>query len=145
MPTIEQTDDRLKAALRERGLRVTPQRLVINRVLHRLSRHASAEEVMSAVGDHLPNVSLPTVYATLELLEELGLARRVAHAGGRTLFDPRLEDHAHLVCSRCGRVEDLDIAVDTGAALAAAGRRGYESPRAGVVVTGVCRSCAHAD
>jgi Fe2+ or Zn2+ uptake regulation protein len=136
-------DTQLVEALRGRGQRVTPQRLVIHRALRALDTHASAEEVLAAVDDRLPGVSLPTVYATLELLSELGFALRVGPAGGRVLFDPRLDDHGHLVCSRCGRVEDID-ALDTGPALAAARRRGFTHARAGLVVTGVCGPCGDA-
>src|SRR3979409_1906783 len=104
----------LTKVLHERGQRVTPQRLVIHRTLQDLNRHVSAEEVLDAVAERLPHVSLPTVYSTLELLGQLGLVRRVGPAGGRMMFDPRLDEHQHVVCSRCGRIEDLDAAVDAG-------------------------------
>jgi Fe2+ or Zn2+ uptake regulation protein len=142
MTTTADTDIRLVEALRARGHRVTPQRLVIHRVLRDLSRHASAEEVLDAVDDRLPGVSLPTVYATLELLGELGLARRVGPAGGRVLFDPRLDEHAHLVCASCGRVEDIDTSLDTGKLLATARGKGWSNAKAGVVVTGLCGNCS---
>jgi len=135
-------DTHLADVLHERGQRVTPQRLAIHRALRKLDRHASAEEVRDTVDEWLPGVSTPTVYATLELLDELGLARRVGPVGGRVLFDPRVDGHAHLVCVTCGEVSDLETGVDTRAALREAQRSGYSGARAGVVVTGVCRSCA---
>jgi len=61
----------LSTALRERGMRVTPQRIVVHRALRDLDRHVTADELLDAVCDRLPNVSLPTIYATLELLEQL--------------------------------------------------------------------------
>jgi Fur family transcriptional regulator, stress-responsive regulator len=135
------TDTPLTEALRARGQRVTPQRLVIHRILREQNRHVSVEEVQSLVSDRLPNVSLPTVYATLELLEELGLVRRVGEIGGRVLFDSRLDDHHHAVCERCGRIEDIDAPLDAGPALEAAGRAGFEGARAGLLVTGLCARC----
>ena len=135
------TDKRLVEALRARGGRVTPQRLVIHRMLREQNRHMSADEVLSAVGERLPNVSLPTVYSTLELLEELGLVRRVGEIGGRVLFDSRLDDHHHAVCSRCGRIEDLDAEVNAEPALAAAAHAGFAEARAGLIVTGRCTRC----
>jgi Fe2+ or Zn2+ uptake regulation protein len=134
-------DTQLIEVLHARGQRVTPQRLVINRTLQELNRHVSAEEVLGAVEERLPHVSLPTVYSTLDLLGELGLVRRVGPAGGRVLFDPRMDDHQHAVCSSCGRVEDLDTNVDATPALAAARRAGWSDPAAGLIVTGVCESC----
>ena len=142
--TKQHTDGALVKALRARKRRVTPQRLMIHRALRGLNRHASAEEVFANVEGQLPNVSLPTVYSTLELLDELGLARRVGPVAGRMLFDPRLDEHHHLVCLRCGRVEDIDAPVETGPALEAARRRGYTRARAGLIVAGVCRDCSGA-
>src|SRR4051795_3286417 len=135
-------DIELIEALRKRGQRVTPQRLVINRTLQELGRHVSAEEVLGAVERRLPNVSLPTVYSTLELLGELGLLRRVGPAGGRMLFDARTEEHEHAVCSVCGRVEDIDVHVDAAPALDAARASGWSDAAAGVLVTAVCDRCS---
>jgi Fe2+ or Zn2+ uptake regulation protein len=135
-------DIHLTEVLRSRGQRVTPQRLVINRTVQEMGRHVSAEEVLGAVDERLPNVSLPTVYSTLELLGELGLVRRVGPAGGRMLFDPRTEEHEHVVCSECGRVEDIDAHVDAAPALAAARAAGWSEAAAGVLVTAVCDRCA---
>ena len=78
----------LRAALRSRGMRVTPQRLAVHNALHDLGRHSTAEEVLERVHGTVPGVSLPTVYAALELLTDLGLALRV-HAGRAVRFDPR--------------------------------------------------------
>src|SRR3954466_9046580 len=75
---VTPTDERLSTALRAAGHRVTSQRLVLFRVLDEIGRHASAEEIARVSSERLPGLSLPTVYATLELFETLGLARRVA-------------------------------------------------------------------
>src|ERR687890_1311951 len=109
-------DQRLATALRAAGHRVTSQRLVLYRVLEELGRHAEAEEIARVSSERLPGLSLPTVYATLELFESLGLVRRVDAGGPATLFDPRTDPHAHFACRRCGAVSDLDAAVDASAA-----------------------------
>ena len=132
---------KLMQTLRARGQRVTPQRLVIHDALRALEGHATAEELLDAVSDRLPNVSAPTVYATLELFEELGIVRRIRQGSGADLWDPRGDDHHHLVCERCGRVEDLDAGVDMGAALRAARRAGFAPDHAEVVVHGLCSRC----
>jgi Fe2+ or Zn2+ uptake regulation protein len=137
-------DGQLKELLRERGLRVTPQRLLLHRALRELDRHVTADELLDAVTDSLPNASLPTVYSTLELLEELGLVRRVPATAGAALYDPRTDDHQHLHCRRCGAIEDLDSKVDARAALRAARKRGFEPDAAELVVSGLCAACARA-
>jgi Fe2+ or Zn2+ uptake regulation protein len=135
------SDEALTAALRSRRLRVTPQRLLIHRALCELDRHVSADELLDAVKERLPNASLPTVYATLELLERLGLVYRVSAGAGPTLYDPRADRHHHVICRECGSVEDLDAPVDSGAAVRAARRHGFVPDREELVVTGVCASC----
>jgi Fe2+ or Zn2+ uptake regulation protein len=131
----------LTAALRAAGHRVTSQRLVIHRALRERDRHASADEVHGAVADHLPGISLPTVYATLELFEQLGLVRRIDAIRGPALFDPRTEAHQHAVCRSCGRMEDIDAGVDLAPALAAAREQGFRADHGELVVHGLCRDC----
>jgi Fe2+ or Zn2+ uptake regulation protein len=134
----------LTAALRERGMRVTSQRIVVDRALRELDRHVTADELLDAVSDRLPNISLPTIYATLDLLEELGMVRRVQRAG-TTLFDPRTEPHHHLVCTSCGSVEDLELELELDSAdlqHAALGAHGFEPERVEAIVHGRCAACA---
>lgn len=131
----------LASALRERGQRVTPQRLAIARVLQDLDRHATAEMIFGEVSRRMPGVSLPTVYATLELLEQLGLARRVAAGTGSIVYDPRTDGHHHLVCRRCGAIADIHAPLDSGELLAAAGETGFAADHATVVVSGLCANC----
>ena len=134
-------DQRLATALRAGGHRVTSQRVVLFRVLGALGRHASAEEIARASAEQLPGLSLPTVYATLELFEGLGLVRRVDAGGPAALFDPRTDSHAHFACRRCGAVSDLDAPVDAAAAEDAARAGGGEPDHVDVVVRGLCGAC----
>lgn len=132
----------LTQALRDRGQRVTPQRLAIARVVGTLDRHATAEMVFGEVSAALPGVSLPTVYATLDLLDELGLVHRVATEGGTVVYDPRTDAHHHLVCRSCGAISDIDAEVDVDALLATARAAGFAPEQAQVTVRGLCRACA---
>jgi len=135
--------DQLVTAIRARNGRVTPQRRVILRHVQRLHGHFTADQLLAEVEPDLPGVSLPTVYATLDLLADLGLARRVS-VGGPVLYDPRTEDHVHLRCRSCGSVEDLETAVDAAPALQAARAAGFTPDTAEVVVGGLCARCAAA-
>lgn len=137
-------DERLILKLRERGLRVTSQRLVIHRALCRQAQHMTAEQVLESVSDALPGTSLPTVYATLELLEGLGLVRRLGTGTGAVLFDSRVEPHAHTVCRRCGRAADLEGAPVPAGALRKAADTGFRADHAQLVVWGLCAECAAA-
>jgi Fe2+ or Zn2+ uptake regulation protein len=135
-------DAELAALLRERGLRATSQRVVMHRLLRDHNRHLSAEELLSEAGERLPGVSLPTVYATLELFEQLGIVRRVNGGGGTLLWDTRADAHHHLICRNCGRIEDMDTPLDLERARRSAARAGFQPDRAEVVVSGLCADCA---
>jgi Fe2+ or Zn2+ uptake regulation protein len=139
MATIETS---LAQALRERGQRVTPQRLMVARVIGDLDRHVSAEVVFDEVSRRMPGVSLPTVYATLELLESIGLVHRVATERGAVVYDPRTDQHHHLACRSCGAIVDVEAPVDAEALLAAARSAGFAPDQAQVVVRGLCAACA---
>lgn len=141
---MQEPETWLVQRLRERGQRVTAQRLVIYKTLRRLGRHVTAEEVLEAVADQLPSVALPTVYATLEVLEELGAVRRIATGGGTAIYDPVLDQHHHVVCSRCGAVEDLRADVDAEPAVAASVAMGFDVRSVAVTVQGLCSSCSAA-
>jgi Fe2+ or Zn2+ uptake regulation protein len=127
--------------LRARGQRVTSQRLVILRELRRRGRHATAEEIHRAVRSDLPGVSAPTVYATLDLLVELGLARKVDAGVGAALFDGRTDPHQHAVCRRCGRVDDVQLPLEAEQLLRAAAVSGFEPESLELIVSGLCARC----
>ncbi len=115
---------------------------MVARVLNDLDRHVTAEVVFDEVSRRMPGVSLPTVYATLDLLEGIGLVHRVASERGAVVYDPRTDAHHHLVCRRCGAIADVDGPVDAGALLAAAQSAGFAADHAQVVVRGLCATCA---
>jgi Fe2+ or Zn2+ uptake regulation protein len=142
MPGVSEIDERLVGKLRERHLRVTPQRIVIHRALCGQSQHMTAEQVLGRVSDVLPGTSLPTVYSTLELLEGLGLVRRVGTGNGAVVFDSRVEPHAHTVCRQCGAMADLESTAAPDDTLARAAATGFEPDHAQLVVWGLCRDCA---
>jgi Fe2+ or Zn2+ uptake regulation protein len=141
METTTAETSEVAAALRRSGYRVTPQRLAVASTLAKAGRHLSAEEVRGAVAESVPGVSLPTVYASLEALENAGLVRRVAGGRGPALYDAGPAAHHHMVCRRCGAVADLEAEVALEPALAGAREQGFDAEGAEVVVRGLCADC----
>jgi Fe2+ or Zn2+ uptake regulation protein len=135
-------DAELVAALRARGLRVTMPRLLVHRLVRRAGRHVTPEQVHAElVGAH-PGLSPATIYGTLDLLEELGFVRRVSTPRGTALYDPRTDEHHHVICRVCGRVQDVDASVDVRDARRAAVALGFAVEHGQVALTGVCSACA---
>lgn len=134
--------EQLKERLRADGRRVTPQRLLIYEQLRRCAGHLTAEEIHHSLSDALAGISLPTIYATLDILVELGLARRLDAGPGATLYETSTPAHDHTVCRACGRIEDLDVTAPFDPLYAAARRIGFSPEGAESFVFGRCRECA---
>ncbi len=140
----ETADTVLIDKLRERHQRVTSQRLVIWRALNARRQHLTAEQVLDAVSPALPGIAMPTVYATLVLLEELDLVRRVSTGSGAVLFDSRVSPHVHTVCRRCGVLADLEAPGAPPEALARASDAGFSPDHAQLLIWGLCADCSAA-
>lgn len=90
-------------------LRTTKQRQVILEQLRNMHTHPTAVEVYELVRKKLPKISLGTVYRNLELLSEIGLIQKLEMAGTQKRFDGVKENHYHVRCIVCGRVDDVDF------------------------------------
>jgi Fe2+ or Zn2+ uptake regulation protein len=123
-------------------MRVTSQRLLIDRALREHGGHLTAEQVHELVDPVLPGVTQQTVYTTLALLSDLGVARRVSAPGPSTRFEARTDDHHHMVCERCGAIEDLDVRISVSRAVGASRESGFAPASASVTVLGLCASCS---
>ncbi len=125
--------------LRDRGWRLTAQRRVIAEAMTGDHVHLAADEVLERARGVLPEVSLATVYNTLNELVAIGELVELPHADGRKRYDPNVvERHHHLVCVDCGRM--LDVALDDPS-LPADQRHGFEVLGADITVRGRCPDC----
>lgn len=127
----------LAARLRERGLRVTPQRAQVLDAVRALG-HATPEQICESID----GVDITTVYRTLELLEQIGMVRH-AHLGhGAPSYRPAEDEHIHVVCHACGAVVDAEPSLVEPLAQRLLAADGFVLDRAHFTVFGRCRSCA---
>jgi len=130
--------------LRAAGMRVTSTRLAILEVV-RSGRHPAADDVARAVRERVGHVTLQAVYEALGAFTEAGLLRKIDIGTGPARYEARVGDnHHHLVCRRCGAVEDVDCAVGHAPCLEPAARRGYVVDEAEVTFWGLCADCQQA-
>jgi len=95
--------------LRSRGYRITPQREIIVEAIAHSGHHINAEEVFSHVQERTRSVNIATVYRTLDLLVEQGLASRIDLGEERVIYATYQHGpHIHLVCRQCGQVIDAN-------------------------------------
>ena len=126
---------------KELGIKVTPQRIAIYKELASTDQHPSTETIYKKIKDYYPNISLTTVYRTLETFEKLGLISVVNVLYNAARYDANLDPHHHIVCTECKKVEDvydeslnnLDISNKT--------LGDYKVEGYSLLLSGVCQSC----
>src|SRR2546426_1194539 len=96
--------------LKDKGLRMTPQRLAIVAEIMLAQGHINATTVARRVRERVPGVNPSTVYRTLDLLEELGVLSHAHLESGAEYYRRSEARHVHLICSRCGSQDALSMA-----------------------------------
>lgn len=124
-----------------KGMNVTPQRMVIYRALLEAHDHPSPEQLFARVKPSLPQMSLATIYKTLDTLVSLGLAAEVAATGDAKRYDGNMNQHHHLVCTQCGRVEDFESAALAKVPLPKS-VEGFDPHYLSIHIHGRCKSCS---
>lgn len=95
--------------LKEKGLKVTPQRIAIYTMLHNTKLHPSAETIYKTLEPTNPTMSLATVYKTLDSFKANGLVQELNVGEGCARYDGKVTSHPHIVCTRCCEVFDLEV------------------------------------
>ncbi len=91
---------------REKGYKLTSQRLAICKFILSRKDHPTANQIYQALKEEYPTISLGTIYKTLHLLKELGLLQELGFNEGSIRYDPDMELHMNMVCSKCGKIYD---------------------------------------
>jgi Fur family peroxide stress response transcriptional regulator len=125
----------------EHGIAVTHQRQVLYEVMQGMDGHPSPEEVYARVKRKVPSISLATVYKNIHLFVESGVLREVSLHHGSQRVEMNVEEHHHLVCSKCKAIADIDEQ-----ALGPLPKRkrlagGFLVERYAVDVIGLCAKC----
>jgi Fur family ferric uptake transcriptional regulator len=127
--------------LRQRRFRITPQREMIIDALLSNSRHQTAEEIYAHVQTHTTAVNVATIYRTLDMLVEQGMASRT-DLGGRVVYAPAEHgSHIHLVCRRCHHVIDADAEILAVLDEQLQRDHGFTADLKHISLFGVCANC----
>jgi Fur family peroxide stress response transcriptional regulator len=94
--------------LREKGARVTPQRLAICEFVLPSKDHPTVDQIYQEVQKKYPTLSLATVYQTLHLLTEIGMLQELGFRDGISRYDPDNSPHINIVCKNCGKIQDYE-------------------------------------
>jgi len=100
--------------LKRQNHRMTRQRKIILEELKKVKTHPRADEIFEMVRKRLPRISLGTVYRNLEVLSELKEIQKIESVGTLKRFDGTPENHYHIRCIKCDRLDDAPFSVETG-------------------------------
>ena len=136
----------LSASFHKAGMRLTRQRLAIFRELRGRYDHPDVDTLFRAVKPRIPQISLFTVYRTVNALEAAGMVWRVATFKGHARYDGNVETHAHFLCELCGKIDDVDThgACHGLREQARACVPGHDVRRVDIMLSGECAACAAA-
>ncbi|MFU8773455.1 MAG: Fur family transcriptional regulator [Anaerolineales bacterium] len=97
--------------LRDKGFRLTPQRLSILQILHASEDHLTPTEIYHQARKITPGMTEATVYRTLSFLSEQGLALEAHVGSGQLVYEIAERDHHHLICRKCGKSPEIEHAM----------------------------------
>ncbi|MEM2110698.1 MAG: Fur family transcriptional regulator [Candidatus Bathyarchaeia archaeon] len=98
--------EQLIAKLRERNIKVTPQRLAICEIILSSKEHPTADQIYEMVREKHPTISLATVYQTLHLLSQIGMLQELGFNNNISRYDPDTSPHINIMCPKCGKIQD---------------------------------------
>lgn len=136
-------EDYFRAALKERGLRLTKQRQLVLATLHAAAKPVTAEEIHQIVSVEDPGMDLSTIYRTLGLMQELRLVAGFDGSAGESRFElvSLHGPHLHLHCQACGHVQGAAAGEADELVKRLRRKYGFEVQIEQLVIPGLCQTC----
>lgn len=128
--------------LKEKGYRLTPQRMLVIEALHNAEGHISAQEIYKQLHSRYPYSNISTVYRTLELMGKFNLVTETDFGEGRVRYHVAEKGHHHhLVCRRCGRIMELEESALYLLKDTLLREYGFEADLRHLAISGKCAEC----
>jgi Fur family transcriptional regulator, peroxide stress response regulator len=134
--------EQMVRVLKDKGCRLTPQRLTILRILSKSEGHPSAEQIFEQIRADYPTTSLATIYKTLSLLKNMGEVFEVTFASVGSHYDGNKPyPHPHLICTKCGQILDPEFGPVADISQEIARQTGYKITYHQLNFFGLCPQC----
>jgi Fe2+ or Zn2+ uptake regulation protein len=124
-----------KSLLEESNLKTTPQRLAILKELDKKG-HASIEEIYENIKEMFPSISLATIYKNINALKEENVISEIC-LHQKPKFEISKEPHAHFICKKCGKVEDISFSEIMNEEV----EKRYPNSQKELYIYGICKDC----
>jgi len=106
-PYSQEIKRKLLTSLKEKGYKLTSQRLEIINLLSKETTHPGAMDILKRVRKKAPQISMSTVYYTLDILKKEGLIRELEFYDKDNRYDINISNHLNLICTKCWKIEDF--------------------------------------
>ncbi|MDY0321075.1 MAG: Fur family transcriptional regulator [Arcobacteraceae bacterium] len=126
--------------LRQRNIKVTPQRLALVTEL-RDKGHLNIEELYNSLKKKFPSISLATIYKNLNAMIENCFVEEVKIPYAKSKYEIAKDLHSHVVCEECGKVCDIDIDLSSVLKCDTISNSGFEVQKSAFIVSGTCCDC----
>ena len=134
--------ENLLGVMKAKGLRITPQRLTVVKILAESENHPSVEAIYRRVKKDFPTTSLATIYKTVTLLKEMGEVLELGFADNASRYDgKRPYAHPHVICTNCGAIVDPEFDGMSEMAESMAKMSGFEITHHRLDFFGLCPEC----
>ena len=135
-------DKTMKNGFKSHAMRLTRQRAIIMEVLKRATlQHPTADWIYDRVRERCPNVSLGTIYRNLNMLKKKGLIRELKFGKNTSRYDYNFEPHHHIICLKCGRLEDIHCELHSDLNKGVEKTSGYKTVTHQLEFNGICPEC----
>ena len=124
-----------------KNLGLTKQREVVLDVIREADSHLTANEVFSEAKSKLPTISFATVYNSLRYLKDAGHIAEIAFGNGASRFDRMTHRHDHAICSKCGKLVDIEMELPGDIVERAAKYSNFRPESIEFTLRGVCPEC----
>lgn len=121
--------------LQEAGYKHTKQRDIILEILENNTNHPTPDDIIQIIKDKLGNVTVATVYNTLEVLTKEGLIKKIEGLETKNHYDPFLKPHYHAICTKCKKVFDIETPCELGINLP------DDFILSDCLIQGICKDC----
>ena len=124
------------------SLGLTKQRQAVLRAVRESDKHLTANEVFDDARRFLPGISFATVYNSLNYLKKEGLIGEIRFGTNAGLYDRNLSQHDHAICSKCGKLVDLEISLPERVFEEASSRSQFKVESIELTLRGLCPDCS---
>lgn len=133
--------DEVTKILKENGYKVTPQRLAVFNILKNTKEHPCVDSIYTKLQPMYPTMSLATVYKSLEVFKNIGLIQELNVGEGSFRYDYNTNQHPHIICTKCGRVDDIDDEMLFDLSDIVESKTGYKLTKQQLYFYGYCPKC----